>query len=473
MGLTKFAFARSVTIIMLFVAMMIFGTVSYQRINAQKLPELDIPAVTVSITYPGALPGDVDQLVTREVEDAIGELGNIDYIKSVSRDGFSQVITIFLQGIDPSLATADVNNKVAGIRDKLPKEIQEPSILKLDPNTQPSVILGLQTNLAPEEAFELVRDVVKPRLQVLPGVGSVNILGGYEREIQVRFDPYKLRAYDLTIQQVKQAVANQNLDSPGGTSERDRQQLNLRTSGIFPTAEAMGDLPVATTPNGVVRLRNVATTVDTHKQVWTRAAVDGVEAIGLSISRQVGGNDIKVADATIAEVERINKDLPPGTQIILVRDDTGMTRIALNSVQGALVSSIIMVALVLMLFLHTPRALPIILIAVPTCMIASYSGVLSMGFTRNIMTSMALVMIIGVLVDSSTTIIEAMVRHLADGKTPKQAAIDGRAELGVAAIASAMMYVSVFMPVAFMSETVGQIFREFGMVVVSTVLISA
>ena len=459
MGLTRFAFARPITIIMIFVAMIIFGYVSFGRINSQKLPELDIPAVTVTIIYPGALPGDVDQLVTREVEDAIGELGNIDYIKSTSREGFSQVITVFLEGIDPSLATADVNNKVAGIRDKLPKEIGEPSILKLDPNTQPSVILGLQTNLPPEEAFDLARDTIKPRIQVLPGVGQVNTLGGYEREIQVRFDPYKLRSYGLTIQQVQAAVAAQNLDVPGGTAERGRGQLNLRTSGMYPSAEAMGDLPVATTPQGVVvRLRNVAETVDTHKQVWTRAYIDGVEGIGLSISRQVGGNDIKVADATIAEVERINKDLPPGTQIILVRDDTGMTRIALNSVQGALVSSIIMVALVLMLFLHTPRALPIILIAVPTCMIASYSGMLSMGFTRNIMTSMALVMIIGVLVDSSTTIIEAMVRHLANGKSPKQSAIDGRAELGIAAIASAMMYVAVFMPVAFMSETVGQIF---------------
>src|SRR4051794_16931267 len=373
MGLTRFAFARSVTIIMLFVAMMIFGTVSYQRINAQKLPELDIPAVTVSITYPGALPGDVDQLVTREVEDAIGELGNIDYIKSVSRDGFSQVITIFLQGIDPSLATADVNNKVAGIRDKLPKEIGEPSILKLDPNTQPSVILGVQTKMAPEEAFELVRDVIKPRLQVLPGVGSVNILGGYEREIQVRFDPYKLRAYGLTIQQIQQALAAQNLDAPGGTADRGRSQLNLRTSGIYPTAEAMGDLPVANTAQGAVRLRNIAESVDTHKQVWTRANIDGVEGIGLSISRQVGGNDIKVADATKAEAERLNKDLPPGTSLVLVRDDTMTTRISLNGVQGALISSIVMVSLIIMLFLHTPRAIPIILIAVPTCMISSYS----------------------------------------------------------------------------------------------------
>src|SRR3954451_24186883 len=186
MGLTKFAFARPTTIIMIFVAMIIFGWVSFGRLNSQKLPELNIPAVTVTIIYPGALPGDVDQLVTREVEDAIGELGNIDYIKSSSREGFSPVITVSLEGIDPSMATADVNNKVAGIRDKLPKEIGEPSILKLDPNTQPSVILGLQTNLAPEEAFEVVRDMVKPRLQVLPGVGQVNTLGGYEREIQVQ-----------------------------------------------------------------------------------------------------------------------------------------------------------------------------------------------------------------------------------------------------------------------------------------------
>src|SRR5215217_3231765 len=472
MGLTRFAFARSITIIMLFAALIIFGAVSYGRINSQKLPELDIPAVTVSITYPGALPGDVDQLVTRELEDAIGELGNIDYIKSVSREGFSQVIVVFLQGIDPSLATADVNNKVAGIRDKLPKEIGEPSILKLDPNTQPSVILGVKTNLAPEEAFELVRDVIKPRLQVLPGVGAVNILGGYEPAIQVQFDPYKLRAYDLTIQQVQQAVANQNLDAPGGTADRDRQQLNLRTSGIFASAEAMGDLPVASTPNGTVRLRNMAQTVDTHKQVWTRAYVDGVEGIGLSISRQVGGNDIKVADAVNAETERLNKDLPPGTKLIQVRDDTQTTRIALNSVNGSLINAVILVSLVIMLFLHTWRAIPIILIAVPTCMIASYTGMLSMNFTRNIMTSMALVLIIGVLVDSSTTVIEAMVRHLGDGKSPVQAAMDGRAELGVAAIASAMMYVAVFSPVAFMSETVGQIFREFGLVVVSTVLIT-
>src|SRR5262249_47332249 len=187
MGLTRFAFARPITIIMLFLALVIFGAVSYGRLNSQKLPELDIPAVTVTIMYPGALPYDVDQLVTREVEDAIGELGNIDYIKSTSREGFSQVIVVFLEGIDPSLATAAVNNKVAGIRDRLPKEISEPSILKLDPNTQPSVILGVQTNLPPEEAFEVVRDMVKPRLQVLPGVGQVNTLGGYEREIQVRF----------------------------------------------------------------------------------------------------------------------------------------------------------------------------------------------------------------------------------------------------------------------------------------------
>jgi HAE1 family hydrophobic/amphiphilic exporter-1 len=472
MALTRLAINRPVAIGMLILAMVLVGLVSHQKLNVQLLPNLDLAAVTVVTTYNGATAQDVEQLVTKQIEDSIATLGSIDNISSTSQEGVSQVVVTFLDNVSPDLAPSDVSSKVNAVRGKLPSGIDEPSILKYDPNQAPMLNLGLTGAYSLRALFDIGRDTVQQQLQTLPGVGAINLTGGLDRQIDVRFDPWRLRAYGVTVPQLINAINNQNDGTPGGAVPFGREQLATRLYGRYFSAEQMRNLPVVGSAQGTVLLRNIAEVEDSHKPVHARMFIDGKEGVGLAVSRQSGANEVATDDALLDGIKDVNQVLPGDTQLTVISDMTSTTRNSIEGVQRSLIEAVILTALVILVFLHSFRGTLIVLCAIPTSLITTYAGMLMFGFTLNVITCMALVLVIGVLVDDSIVVIENIIRHLELGENPLQAALNGRGEIGMAAMAITFVDVVVYAPIAFMTGTIGHIFKEFGLTVVVSVLLS-
>lgn len=472
MGLTRTAVFHPIPMLMLFVGMILVGAVAHQKLNVQLLPQINYPTVAVVITYPGATADDMEQLVTRQIEDTIATLGNIDHITSTSREGFSQVVVQFVDSVNSDVAPSNVSNQVNSIRNKLPSGITDPSILKFDPSQAPILNLGLSGSLSLRAMYDLARDTVQQQLQVLPGVGAVNLTGGLDRQIDVKLDPYRLQAYGLTIPQVINAINLQNDGTPGGAVQFDRGQVSTRLYGRYLSADQMRDLPITGGSTGTVLLRQVAVIEDSHKHVYARSYVDGKEGVALTVSRQSGANEIDTDDGLIEGVKTVNQQLPADTTLTAVSDLTTTTRNAIDGVQRSLMEAVVLTAIVILIFLHSPRGTAIVLCAIPTSLITTYAGMLLFGFSLNVITSMALVLVIGVLVDDSIVVIENITRHLQLGENPVDAAINGRSEIGMAAMAITSVDVVVYAPIAFMTGTVGAIFKEFGLTVVISVLLS-
>jgi hydrophobic/amphiphilic exporter-1 (mainly G- bacteria), HAE1 family len=472
MALTRFAINRPVAIAMLIMALVLMGVVAYGKLNVQLLPKIDSAAVTVITTYNGATAEDMEQLVTKQVEDAVATLGNLDYISSSSKEGVSQVLVVFLDNVSADLAPSDVNSKVNSVRDKLPSGINEPSILKYDPNQAPMLNLGLAGAFSLRATYDLARDTVQQQLQVLPGVGAINLTGGLDRQIDVVFDPYRLRAFGISVPQLVNAINNQNDGTPGGAVAFGRQQVATRLYGRYFSAEQMRDLPITGGSTGTVLLRNVASVRESHKPVYTRTFVDGKEGVGLSVSRQSGANEVATDDGLLAGLKDVSKVLPQDTTLTPISDMTATTRSSIDGVQRSLIEAVLLTAAVILIFLHSFRGTIIVLCAIPTSLITTYAGMLMFGFTLNVITCMALVLVIGVLVDDSIVVIENIIRHLELGESPMDAAINGRTEIGMAAMAITFVDVVVYAPIAFMTGTTGQVFKEFGLTVVVSVLLS-
>src|SRR5579884_2653339 len=453
-------------------AMVILGLVSFTRLNAELYPDINTPVVTVLTTYSGAAPEDVERLITKPIEDAVVGIANIDNIQSFSSEGRSQVTITFTDAANVDLAASDVDRRVSAIRSTLPQDAVAPSVLKVDPTQLPVLYLALTGSQPLDAMFLLAKDDIKPRLETLPGVASVAITGGLEREIQVQVNPARLRAYGLTVDQVAQALARENQGVPGGSVERGRQQTNLRLYGLFQSAADLRELTVASTTGGAVRLGDVAEVLDTHKRVTSRTFLNGHEAVALTVTKQSGANEIATVDAVRGELERLNKQLPGDARLEVVSDISVFTRHSLGGVERSLVEAVILTGLVLLVFLHTLRSTTIVLFAIPTSLISTFIVMYFLGFSLNIMSSMALVLVIGVLVDDSIVVLENIFRHLELGETPWSAALKGRSEIGLAAIAITLSDVVIFTPVAFMSGIAGQWFRQFGLVVASATLLS-
>ncbi len=358
------------------------------------------------------------------------------------------------------------------IRGKLPSEINEPSVLKYDPNQAPMLNLGLTSPFSLRATYDIARDTVQQQLQVLPGVGAINLTGGLDRQIDVSFDPFRLRAYGITVPQLLNAISQQNDGTPSGAVGFGREQVATRMYGRYFSAEAMRDLPVAGSGQGTVLLRHIADVADSHKPVYARTFIDGTEGVGLTVSRQSGANEVTTDDGLLDGLKAVNAVLPQDTRLTAVSDMTTTTRNSIDGVQRSLVEAIVLVALVILVFLHSVRGTIIVLFAIPTALITTYAGMLLFGFTLNVITCMALVLVIGVLVDDSIVVIENIIRHLELGENPLDAALKGRGEIGMAAMAITMVDVVVYAPIAFMTGTIGQIFKEFGLTVVVSVLLS-
>ncbi len=486
MGLTRLSLRRPLTMLMIIIALLIMGWQGYDRLLLDRFPAVDFPFVTVSVVFPGASPEDVEELVVEPLEDAVSGISGIDEINSTSLEGVGTIIIAFVEGTDGSAAAIDVERQVAAVRNRLPAEVEDPTVGKFDFNAIPVLILTLSGPQRQDVLFDLAEDVLKTRLQTVSGVASVGVAGGREREVQVQVDPAKLAAFGLTINDVQRKLSENNLTFPAGSIEEGRQKISVRSVGEFTSLEQIENIVLkegdgeqnngpqssGSVRGGQVYLHDVAAVQSGLKDLETILRYNGRDAVSISVIKASDANTVEVVDNLQKTMAEINEDLPAGAELKVVVDSSEFIRESVDAVIEDLILAVLITGLVILVFLHNLRSTFIVMLAVPSSIIFTFLIMWLLGFSLNQLTLMALTLVIGILVDDSIVVIENIERHLDMGKPPKQAALDGRREIGLAAITITLVDVVVYLPVAFMSGIVGQFFYSYGVTIAVAALSS-
>ena len=484
MGLTRLSLRRPLTMLMIILALVVMGYRAFTFLQLDLMPAVDFPIVTVVTVFSGASPEDIEELVVKPIEDAVSTISGIDELTSTSSESVGTVLIVFDEGIDGNQAAIDVERQVASVQ--LPDEAGDPSIIKADFNAFPIMVMSLNGPQSQAALFELADEEIKARLQVIPGVASVSIAGGREREVQIQVDSAKLAAYNLPMSVVEQALAANNVTFPAGSLETGRWKTTVRSVGEFTNLAEIENIVIVDQSQpgpggqgdqesgvGKVYLRDVATVEEGLKDQDNMLRYNGREAVSISTIKSSDANTVEVADSVRRVVEEINQDLPAGAQLVVVSDNSEFIRESVSAVIEDLILAVLITGLVMLVFLHTIRSTFIVLLAIPTSIISTFLVMWMLGFSLNQLTLLALTLVIGILVDDSIVVIENIERHLTQFKKPrKQAALDGRREIGFAAITITLVDVVVYLPVAFMSGLVGQFFFSYGVTIAAAALFS-
>ncbi|MFN8637398.1 MAG: efflux RND transporter permease subunit [Chloroflexota bacterium] len=477
MSLTRLAVFRPIVALTVTFALILFGLVSYSSLGLEQNPQLNLPIVTVQIVYPGASARTVEEQVARRIEDAIAGLGNIKTITSVARNGLATVTVELTEGVNVDTAASDVERRVSGVRRDLPAEAEEPSFVKLDLNDVPVLYLAVTgASGDPVQAYRVADDLVRPRLETVDGVGRVVAVGGQEPEVQVEIVPEKLRAYGLTVNDVANAVRGQFMSTSGGDvktgSGESTRRVTLSIDSRETSLTSLGAIPV-TSPDGFsTELRNVATVYLGGKEAEEIVRVNGQPAAGLLVFKQSSANITQTVDRLRPLVAQIDQELPPGFRVNVAVDQSTSVRQTVDGVQEELLLAALITGVVLFFFLHSVRSTVIVMLAIPTSLLVSTIVMKALGLTLNTMTLIGLTTSIGVLVDDSIVVLENIFTHLERGQDAKTAAIEGRSEIGMAAIAITLVDVAVWGPIIFITGITGAFLRAFAIVMVAATLAS-
>src|SRR6266566_4371525 len=472
MNLTRLAVVRPLTVLMGLLGLVIMGGVAYTFLKIDRLPPISVPFVSVSMGYTGATAQDVELLITQPIENAVSGMSGVSSITSTSSEGSSNVNVQLVDGTDPTQAALEVERRVNAIRRNLPADASDPRVNKADPNAQPIMEVALTGGKA-DQLFQVANDQFIPALESVPGVAAINISGGLQTEIQVKVDYAKLSAYGITLAQVTTAMTNANVDAPVGSLQQGQQTLNVRSLGAFQTVDDLSNLVVSqTTSGGPILLHDLATIERGYKQQNQLQRLNGEDAVGLQIVKQSDANALLVADNVRVALAKLQALIPSDSKVVITNDTSVFTRASLDAIQHDLLLSVLLVGGVMLLFLHAWRHTVIVLLAIPTSLVSTFLVMYILGFSLNIMSLMALALMIGILVDDSIVVLENIHRHLGLGENPHQAALTGRGEIGMAAIAITMADVVVYTPIAFISGILGQLFRQYGLTVVAATLFS-
>ena len=493
MGATRLAINRPIAILMVVAAFLVLGIVSYLRLPAELNPKVDFPVVSVNTTYAGTNPQEMETLITKPIEDSISGVSGLKQIDSTSQSGVSVVRCTFYFGTNLDTAAADVRQKVDAVRRRLPINADSPSVAKQDNSSQPIMYISMKGNRSPRDLRVLADNVVSERLQQAPDVSAVNVFGGEQREIRVSVHAARLAAFGVTIGQVAQAVNKANQNVSAGYIQTNKEYASIRFLGEFASVRELQDLYIslpgsgtnsvssgASAPAGAaaaagtrsVRLSDIATVTDTTIERTVESTLDGQDAVTLTIQKTSDGNTLKATDGVKEQLKAVKTFLPPDVSFVVTRDDSTNVRDNLKDVVVSLCIGALLATLIVFLFLHNFRATVIVAIAIPTCVIATFLPIAAFGFTLNSLTLLGLSLAIGILIDDSIVVIENISRHLAMGQEPREAAIAGRSEIGLAALTLTAVDLVVFIPIAFMGGIIGEFFRSFGVSISVAVLIS-
>jgi len=465
---------RPVFTTMLVMLLVVFGLSSYSTIGIDLMPDVDMPLVTVTVTWAGTSPEEMETLVTKPIEDAVSSVSNIKTLSSVTTEGSSTTILEFNFGTDAKMAANDVREKVAGIRKRLPDQIDEPAVQRVDLTAQAIVYFSMASDKrSPNETRKIAVDVVKDELQRLDDVADVSVFGASAREVQIQVDPRRMQAYGISFSKVLSAINAQNIDTPGGRVQEQGTEITVRTLGQYKSVADIENIVVATQGTQTIRVRDVASVVDGWEEQRSYTRTNGTPSVVIAVQKQSGTNTVAVAErvkARMAELQQ--KVLPPDIKVTVVRDSTRYIHDNVNDVMMSLFFGGLLAVLVTFLFLQNGRATIIGGLAIPTSIIATFFLMKVMHYTINNMSLMGLSLAVGILIDDAIVVIENIYRHMEHGEPAMEASAKGTGEIALAVMATTLSILSVFVPVGNMDQIIGQFFRQFAMTVAFAVAFS-
>ena len=479
MWFTRVSLRNPVFATMVMVAFVVLGLFSFQRLKVDQFPNIDFPVVVVTTTYPGASPEIVESEVTKKVEESVNTIAGINALTSRSYEGQSVVIIEFQLHIDGRKAAEDVREKIAILRPSFRDEVDEPRVLRFDPASRAiwSVAVLPQASAQGQapSAVELTtwaEQTLKKRLENVRGVGSVSLVGGTRRAINIDLDPSAMEAMGITTEQVVAAVRSENQDLPVGTLETDERERVVQVLSRQQNPQDFASVIVARRNGQPVRLGQVARISDSTQEVESLALYNGERTLLLQVQKAQDENTIAVTDGLKAAIDQLQAEVPAGVRLEPIADGSRPIRVSVNNVRQTLIEGALLTVLIVFLFLNSWRSTVITGLTLPIALIGTFFFMNLFGFTINMITLMALTLSVGLLIDDAIVVRENIVRHVQMGKGPYTAALEGTQEIGLAVLATTLSIVAVFMPIGFMGGIIGKFFHEFGITMVAAVLIS-
>lgn len=474
MNITEISIKRPSLIIVLFSVFALLGIIGYKNLSYELMPDFNQPVVVIKTVYPGAESNEVETSVSRKIEDALSNLEGVDYLVTKSLPNASIIIANLKYGTDLDKTMQDAQRYIDNIRKDLPADIQNPVMSKVSPNDLPIMSVSATSNLQPTEFYQKMKDDYLPQIQQLKGVAEITILGGEEREIQIKVDKEKLKLYKISLYQVVEAVNRSGIDLPAGKLQTDTENNSVRLVGKFNTIKDIQNVQIAMPfPGSPVFVKDIVEVTDGIKEITSYSRYNGKNGIGLMIKKQGDANAVDVSKLIREKFQSIEKQNANAEVKFVVTDDsTDNTIAAVNSVVFDLVLAVILVSLVMLLFLRSFRNSLIVLVAIPTSLITAFAVMWLLGYTLNLMTLLAMSLIIGILVDDATVVLENIQRHLDMGKEKRTAAMDGRMEIGFSALSITLVDVVVFLPILFLQVFVADMLKQFSVVGITSTLTS-
>src|SRR4051794_29554419 len=451
----------------------VLGLVSYNELGVDLFPNVDFPVCTVTTVLPGASVEEMETTVTKPIEDIINTVSGIDELRSITQEGVSIVTVQFLLSKNGDVGTQEVRDKVNTILADLPDGTQPPIIDKFDTGSMPVMTIAISGRRDFREVTEIARKRIKERLETVPGGGAINLVGGRVRAMNVIVDTDRLAGYNLSVDDVRQALVRQNLEVPGGRIDQGPRELVLRTLGRLRTEREFNDLIIANRNGYPIRVRDIGRAADSNEEPRTLARLDGDSAVSLVIQKQSGVNTVKVVEDVKARLESLRAALPPDISTEIIRDQSRFIKKSIEEVKFHLLLAGVLVSATILLFIRDWRTTLIATMAIPTSIIPTFMFMRYMGFTLNNITMLALILAIGIVIDDAVVVHENIFRHMEeDGMDGMEASRKGTREIALAVLATSLSLIVIFLPIAFMGGIVGRFFSSFGLTVAFAVAMS-
>lgn len=466
---------RPVFATVLILVLVVFGISAYTKLGVDRFPKIDFPMVTVTTRQPGSAPEEIETEITDKIEEAVNTVNGIDELRSISSEGISQVFIMFQLEKDGDIAAQDVRDKINQVLPELPEDVEQPTVEKLDPDSAPVLSIAVS---APEPATlrditEYCDKVLKRQLESLGGVGQVMLVGGQARQINVQLDPLKLRAHKLTVTDVANALASQNLQMPSGSMKVGGTEYTLRTMGRVNNMREMNAISVANRDGRTITIGDLGRCDDSTEEVKSASLYNDTPCVLMNVRKQSGTNTVEVVNRLKERLGELSKLAPAGYRVEVVRDQSVFIQTSIDTVKEHLILGSILAAVVVFVFLANTRATVIAALAIPTSIITAFAIVDYMGFTLNSITLLALTLSVGIVIDDAIVVMENIFRYIEEkGYSPFEAAVAATGEIGLAVMAITISLVAVFLPIAMMEGIVGKFLKSFGITMSGTILVS-
>src|SRR3989475_2179571 len=471
--LAEICIRRPVFATMIVLSLVVVGAASYFQLGGDRFPSVDLPTVGVRTTLPGASPEEVETLVSQRIEEVINTVDGIDQLRSVSGQGTSFVIATFNLNRNIETAAQDVRDRVSTVVRDLPPDAKPPVVTKFNNDSTPVMTVALSADRSLRELTEFANFTVKVQLERAGGVGEVSVVGDLQRAINVWVDAERLAAYRIPITQVRQALVRQNADVPGGNVEAGRRELVLRTLGRYTDPREMNNLVVADINGSPIHVSDIGRVEDSTKEQRSLARLNGVPTVTLEIRRQSGANTVEVINNVKQQLERIKGQLPADVRMEIIRDQSRYIDSALHEIKQHLVLGSILASLVVLVFMRSWRSTAIAAVAIPCSVISAFGMMRALNFTLNSVTMLALVLMVGVVIDDAIVVLENIFRFVEEKRmNAMRAAKEATADIGLAVMATTFSLVVIFLPVSFMSSISGRFLYQFGITAAVAILVS-